>query len=742
MAATAAALLTALLVTTWAQVASRRTESLTGLVQRVYGNPELAGPPLVERRSTRIDVAAIAADPELPQREMSVRWTGYWFVPNGGPVHVLVNADDVVRLWIDDELVAHRHVTGGFRALVDPVTLEPGIHHVRVEFVQYGGGMALDVGWASPGGDYQPFARARLFPARPDDDVIVAAARARTLRALEPIAWAALALVVVACFVVPGLAAGGAWVSSRPVVVGSLDALRTLAVDWRLGPAAALATSAAAIGWAVWLRAGAINPVTLWADDVWVAALASLPSLVDAVTVHAPVPPGFVVLQWLVRRVSSVPAAPLQMIPLACGLGMAMALGVAAARVSGSRMVGVAALVLGLLDPFMAQVSVFVKQYPLDGLIAVWLLLLAVDAARGRGRSLTSVVLIALGCLLFSFPSIFMSAALVHVQALASIRPAGRSAADGWRSVVRPLSGFYAGALAIYWFVLSPRASPGLQRGWRRQFVPVSDADLAADFVQTRATGLLDQALPEPLALLAPLVVVGLVWLFVRREWRAVAWFFAGTYAALFVAASAGFYPIGLGYEGRVVLFSDPLVLFLVAIGAQALWSWSPLRGVLNAAGAIAVLLFFINRSVPVTYFDHDHSRVVSQILAKAEPSDAVVLNHRASYLVAVYSDWPRTNVANGQSEGFHIRFARPLTVTLPAVRQPDAADLADLDALLAERPVRLFFFSIRRDTAAYEDRIARAGYRQVEKRMSTTRAVYAVFERRPGAADGAGTAR
>ncbi len=496
-----------------------------------------------------------------------------------------------------------------------------------------------------------------------------------------------------------------------------------------------IAAGAAALAWALAHRLGALNPMTLWADDIWVAALASRPSLFEALGTPAPVPPGFLFLQWMARHVASEPGLALQVLPLTYALVGAVVLAIVAARVTRSRALGLVALALALLDPFMAQVSVFSKQYTMDGLVAVLLLGLAVRAVDGRRVPLWAAALFGVVALLFSFPSVFVSVAVVHVLAWRAFARETEWTRRRWSLGVVAI--FDLVMLATYWLVLRVRVSPRMNASWARSFLPTDDVDAGIDFVASRGVSIATQALPDSLAVLAPLAVLGFAWLLIRRELRAAGTVLLLTYVSLLGAAALGVYPIGMGYEGRVVLFSDPLVLFLITVAVHALTSWLPWRVVPNVAVATAALVFLARAPAVVTYFDHDHSFFVDALEARAQPGDAIILNDRASFLLGVYTNWPAEIVRSRTPEQFYLRFTRPLTLTLPSGAEGDGSKLGDLEATLADaRPERVFFFSTRRETALIARAIEAAGYRPAEARASTTSTLLAMYERADPPAD------
>lgn len=716
-----------------ARRAEWRLRPQLGLVQTVYGTRDFTSA-VYARQTTALDLALLDERADLPQRDLSIRWEGVWLVPRGGLVRLHAGVDDEVRVWIDDRLIVDRDFVEGFRTHIEPLDLDAGIHRMRIEYVQKRGDYDLSLLWAPAGGTFRRFAPSSLFPREPGDDVLSLVARAGWVHAAGRLLWLAAALAAV-LFFVPFAALPDLVVRLRAGVRRTWLMASRLVVHPRVQAGAAIGLAVAVLGWAVAHRLDALNPVTFWADDVWVVALASRPSLIEALTTPAPVPPGFVLLQWLVRRLSTDPGVSLQLLPLAFGLAAPLVLGLIIRRVTGSAALGLAAVALGLLDPFIAQQSVLSKPYSLDALAAACLIAIAVRSAEGPPVPLVHVGLAGVFALLFSFPSIFVSVPVFHVLAWQAFR-----AFPGWgarRRTLGTVAAFNVAMAAVYVAVLRPRASLQLFEGWRRSFLPADDFDAGITFVSMRWSWFLEQVLPAPFRALTALVFIGLMWLLVRRRWRSLGASLVLSAAALVVANWLGWYPIGVGYYGRVLLFLHVLVLLLFVGGAHAVTRvLGSGRAAANALAAAVVLVYLARAPVEVTYFDHNHSGFVAALGERLQPDDALLVNTMGSYLLYVYGDMPADLVRNQSPNQFHLQFHRPRTLTVPVNRGVNRAPVepADLERvrefLEAAGALRLFYLSTRRDTGMITDVIEHAGYERVAVRSSTTATFLTEFHR------------
>ena len=137
--------------------AGARAKLLPGLVAEYYQGVNFQKP-LVMRVDSMVGLQRYRDRSQgLPQRNISVRWTGYLVVPSDGQYQFRVRTDDGHRMWIDGEIVADRwSASAGNRSFVTK-QLKAGPHAFRFEFMQYSGPMRLQLSWGSEGSsDIQP----------------------------------------------------------------------------------------------------------------------------------------------------------------------------------------------------------------------------------------------------------------------------------------------------------------------------------------------------------------------------------------------------------------------------------------------------------------------------------------------------------------------------------------------------------------------------------------------------------
>ena len=170
----------------------------TGVRRQVFPDVGFNGTPLLDDVGTTITLDFLSDDPDLPRRFFSARWTGYWYVPEAGDVELHGAGDDRLDVWLDGELVIRRTPPADMHTLVRTVRLDAGVHELRVEYEQHGGGFNLRLEWAPPGGRARPLPAYRLFHEPPDtDDIRLAYGVAWLQRAVATL-WMAIVGIILA----------------------------------------------------------------------------------------------------------------------------------------------------------------------------------------------------------------------------------------------------------------------------------------------------------------------------------------------------------------------------------------------------------------------------------------------------------------------------------------------------------------------------------------------------------------
>lgn len=100
------------------------------------------------------ELAAFRENPAYAalNEKLGLRFAGWIDIPQEGVYTFETTSDDGSRMWIDDQLVVDNDGGHGMRFRSGRVALREGLHQVRVDYFQGGGGMGLEVWWSSEAG--------------------------------------------------------------------------------------------------------------------------------------------------------------------------------------------------------------------------------------------------------------------------------------------------------------------------------------------------------------------------------------------------------------------------------------------------------------------------------------------------------------------------------------------------------------------------------------------------------------
>ena len=120
------------------------------MIASVYSASDLSGKPVLTVLDHTLDPAHCARLAGLdPGGPFSVVWQGGAVVTEQGVHHVRARVDDGVSVWLDDRRILEE-TRPGRHDISAPVDLAPGLHRLRVRYVQLGGDMDFRFTWARP----------------------------------------------------------------------------------------------------------------------------------------------------------------------------------------------------------------------------------------------------------------------------------------------------------------------------------------------------------------------------------------------------------------------------------------------------------------------------------------------------------------------------------------------------------------------------------------------------------------
>ena len=682
----------------------------SGLTRRVYPEIGFTGTPRLEDISADVTLDFLDDDPTLPRRFFSVRWHGFWYVPEAGEVELHGAGDDRLDVWLDGELVIRRTPPADMHTQVQTLPLDAGVHEIRVEYEQHGGARALSLHWAARGGRPRPFASHRLFHARPTLDDVRLAQGVGWLELIVLLVWAPPAVIGSAFL------ARRMWAARARIGAGSRDGRY-----WETGVRVALVLGVAAVAVRATLaRLPGWNPESLWNDDLVYGAIIRGQDLWSVITAPIHVAPGlFVIWRWL-YAVFPDPEWSLQILPFACGIAAIPVMALVVRNLTRDDGLALLAAALTALNPLLAHYTVFVRQYPVDFLVTALFLLAAAQLVRERQeidpRWFGLVALCGGLATFFSVPSVFSSFPIVNLGAAVAAR--------GWfrhrRRTIAVLSSATAYNVAVFaaYLLLRNRTNDSIRGSrWGAGFMPLDSARAAWGFLAENGRRLLETSLPSwgPVDVWNPATVswplpflgLGLVWLLLRRSTRFLGLIVVAFGAAVVVASALHVYPLGMG---RPDIFAFPVVICLFAAGIHFVSDPFRRRRAFRLAAATAVAAFAVARPLHVEYWDVNDVHLVDALAADLRPDDAVIVSPNGAALIAFYGPWPVTITATD----------RNTHGTLPTIGHDQTQYLfggsqgALVTQFLADlRPTRAWYVAFRtgRDAVAVIDAIEGLGY-------------------------------
>ena len=691
------------------QVAER-----TGLRQELFLANDFAGRPFRDEVNENISLDFLDDDERLPRRHFSVRWHGYWYVPDGGPVEIHGAGDDWLTVHVDGELVLRRYPPDQMHRAAGMVTIDEGVHHLLIEYEQEAGSYDLDVRWSPPSGRTRPLAGHRLFHERPSmDDVRLAQ-------------WAAwLGWGVRFLWLAPLLIAAG--------LAGFVPVVRTITARYHRRSAdqssyqkrwlrAALVVALGAVSLrALVSRLPGWNPESLWVDDVIFGSLIRSVDLSSLVTIPTHYAPGLFVIWRGFYALFPDPEWSLQILPFASGIAAIPAMAFLGRRLTGDSTLGVLAGAVTAVNPLLAFYTVFVHQYSFEFLLTALFLVAAIGLhSPGTGidpKRFSRVALCGSVAALFSAPSLFVSFPIVHLGAVLAVwnRRLQRRTA---RKVLLWSAAYDSTVVAAVLF-LRTRSNDAIRESFTPWFMPLDSMSAALEFLMVHGRkavemsmpnwtgqGVPEWARPDTASWPLPFIGAGLIWLLWRRQTRFVGFVAAGIYSAVVVGSLLGQYPLGVG---RTDVFTFPVGILLFTAGIWCVTEALPRRSavrLLAATVAVALALFY---PVPVSYRPRNDAQLVNHLGVNSQPEDWIMLSFSAGYLSAFYGPWDSRLVPYDTSTGFVATIARDRVLHLPLRLDYDDPSQERAaggehrrivsDFLAEQRPARIWFLAYYTET-------------------------------------------
>jgi hypothetical protein len=407
---------------------------------------------------------------------------------------------------------------------------------------------------------------------------------------------------------------------------------------------AALAVALAAV--ALLLRLDPLGPSSLWIDDAWAALVSKADSAHD-VLLAGVTAPGFAALLKAWLAVVGFSELRAQLLPFVVGVVTPPLLYLVLRRAGAGRLgASVGALVLVGSSVHMTY-STRVKQYTIEGLVALGVLAVAWWLVRGI-RQPTRWWVFAATCV----GGIVLASSAIALAASSTAVALALLARDDRRSLRAALAP--AGLLAVFaalwwWFLLRPRVTQALENYWAGYFVPHDEglrraAHVAARDLKDVAAGAIN--LPSTAAVLS--VVAAVAILLVRRRIAPALLFVIAPCGLALILAAARAVPLG---TGRTDLYLYPGLAMAIGLAVDELRrSWARL----TAAGVtVLVVISAVTFDPVVPYPPRDVRPLVAELERRMSPTDSVLVRPDDIFAFALYSSLPVTFVRADAATGF-----------------------------------------------------------------------------------------
>jgi surface antigen len=139
---------------TWIEGATICTTNPEEFCAKYYNSQTPANGSVLARRETgpiNYNWGEGSPAPEVRTQDFSGKWTGK-FTFNAGTYNFTHSADDGIRAWIDNVLFIDRWSGQSYSEVVTSKTMTAGLHEIRVEYLEWGGGARVKFTWEQQGG--------------------------------------------------------------------------------------------------------------------------------------------------------------------------------------------------------------------------------------------------------------------------------------------------------------------------------------------------------------------------------------------------------------------------------------------------------------------------------------------------------------------------------------------------------------------------------------------------------------
>ncbi len=145
----------------------RLPERQHGLLATYWNNTNWENAPTFHQFTPFLMLAWPDEQPIVPNGPFTARYTGLLNITDPDTYTFRIEADDGARLVMDDIVLGEGMAAGQPNTFEVRIALSAGIHPIRIDYFQQGGGSALRVFWRKGDASFTPIPPSALIPAQP-----------------------------------------------------------------------------------------------------------------------------------------------------------------------------------------------------------------------------------------------------------------------------------------------------------------------------------------------------------------------------------------------------------------------------------------------------------------------------------------------------------------------------------------------------------------------------------------------
>lgn len=400
------------------------------------------------------------------------------------------------------------------------------------------------------------------------------------------------------------------------------------------------------------IRFPALNPISLWLDDLWVALIAKVNNFDDFMLVNGPAPILFTVLQFLSSKIINDKELSMQLIPFVFGTLNIPLFYKLVLKISKNKSLSFLAAAILSINSLMLNYSIRAKQYTLEMFFVILLLISFTEIINSEiniKNWLKSFFVSILG-LGFSFSSIIISGFFLNFLAFYD------NFKSKWKNIREiVLAIVFDIVLVLYYYLfLKARASKTMIAYWSNDFINVNQDffGILKDIIDKLCVVILN-AFPGftigftqryiikseyyfLLLIVIFLFFFGIKYL-IQKKYSVLLYFILFFYPFLILLSLVKIYPLG---GVRTDLFSYPITILLTILGIDKVFNLS--KKSINWMGFVFIfILVLIFSPKNIIYSDQANvSLCIDYLKDKVKNNKVLILPH-STFALSYYSNNP-----------------------------------------------------------------------------------------------------